>query len=449
MKHLVKLYPKRWRDRYGAEIGAFLERQRLSLAGVLDLVRGAADAHLHPSLASQLVFVPTIGFRPGGTRTLLERADASADLTHVTILAVAATPERTELIVEWEQEAEPLVCAVPEKGAATGEIAAPPKRPRPTAPPPEIEVTAVVVAGSTVLKTSSMWRQAYRESGSGSWAIRSMVFPPVPPGTARAELRVSQGELRWTVPFRLVPGRITAAPVAAEATRHGITVRVTGVAHHDDQLILAVEASAAQPIGRMGAPAPAMPILPSGRKFKVARGVGFEPIVLEDDRGDRREEVRRINALRDQPESHVNGEPFVQRFSLLFDAPSEGARSATVVVPFIEITDLTPSVVVDLRQLPLNVELGDHRFRVLGANPYPGSDHRHIEMEIGPSTSSPRFMHPASVNGTPGGSYSWSDPPGPGEPFWMETAVGEPPIVTFRGAVLRYDGPWRLELPLG
>src|SRR5207247_9025647 len=106
MKHLLRLYPRNWRDRYGAEIGALVERQRLSVKGLLDLLKGAADAHLHPALAAQHVFVPTIGFRPAGTRTLLERAETSADDTHLTILAVAATPERTELMVEWERVSE-------------------------------------------------------------------------------------------------------------------------------------------------------------------------------------------------------------------------------------------------------------------------------------------------------------------------------------------------------
>jgi hypothetical protein len=32
--------------------------------------------------------------------------------------------------------------------------------------------------------------------------------------------------------------------------------------------------------------------------------------------------------------------------------------------------------------------------------------------------------------------------------MWMATAVGDPPLVTFRGAVLRYDGHWRLEFAL-
>jgi hypothetical protein len=249
MKHFLKLYPKRWRDRYGAEIGAFLERQRLSVAGVLDLVRGAADAHLHPSLASQLVFVPMIGFRPGGTRTLLERAETATDDIHLAIRAVAAMPERTELVVDWEWQRTPVACAAPGTSTESRDIGAPPNRPPSLAAAQDPELSAVLVAGSLALEATSMARQAHSFSSDGWWSLRSMVFPAVPNGTPTPELRVSQGDLRWVVPFRLVPARITATPIAAEATLDGITVRLTGVAEHEDQLVLAVEASAARPIG--------------------------------------------------------------------------------------------------------------------------------------------------------------------------------------------------------
>jgi hypothetical protein len=275
-----------------------------------------------------------------------------------------------------------------------------------------------------------------------------MLFPPLPQGTTRAELRVSQGKMRWIVPFRLVPGRVSAESLMVAVTRDDITVRVVAAAHHEDQLVLGVEVTAPAPIGRIGAPAPAMPILPSGRKFRVASGTGFEPIVIEDDRGRRREEIRRIYALRDQPGPIRDGEAFMQSFSMFFDAPSADARSAALVVPFVEITDQAPSVVVDLREVPSDIALGEHRFRVLGAETYEGTNERRIRLEVPASTTSPRFVRPAAVEGARGGDYSWDGALRPGEPMWMATTVGDPPLVTFRGAALRYDGPWRLGFPL-
>ena len=47
--HLLRLYPRAWRERYGEELSAQLETQRpLRIGVVADLVRGALDAHLHP-----------------------------------------------------------------------------------------------------------------------------------------------------------------------------------------------------------------------------------------------------------------------------------------------------------------------------------------------------------------------------------------------------------------
>jgi hypothetical protein len=47
--HLLRLYPRAWRERYGEELSAQLEAQRpLRIGVVADLVRGALDAHLHP-----------------------------------------------------------------------------------------------------------------------------------------------------------------------------------------------------------------------------------------------------------------------------------------------------------------------------------------------------------------------------------------------------------------
>lgn len=45
-RRLLHLYPRTWRDRYGAEMAALLELRGLDLRARIDLVRGALDAHL-------------------------------------------------------------------------------------------------------------------------------------------------------------------------------------------------------------------------------------------------------------------------------------------------------------------------------------------------------------------------------------------------------------------
>lgn len=47
MSILIRLYPQPWRDRYEAEVLDLLAERPVSVRDAVDLVRGAADAHLH------------------------------------------------------------------------------------------------------------------------------------------------------------------------------------------------------------------------------------------------------------------------------------------------------------------------------------------------------------------------------------------------------------------
>ena len=51
-KYLLWLYPRHWRERYEEEMLAMLELRPCSLLDALDLILGAFDAHLHPSLGT-------------------------------------------------------------------------------------------------------------------------------------------------------------------------------------------------------------------------------------------------------------------------------------------------------------------------------------------------------------------------------------------------------------
>jgi hypothetical protein len=50
MSRLLRLYPAAWRERYEAEFIGTLRERPVGLAGSLDIVHGAIDAHLHPEL---------------------------------------------------------------------------------------------------------------------------------------------------------------------------------------------------------------------------------------------------------------------------------------------------------------------------------------------------------------------------------------------------------------
>jgi len=57
---LIALYPAAWQRRYGEELESLLELGGLSLRDPLDLIRGAIDAHLHPSQPSALPVIAAL-----------------------------------------------------------------------------------------------------------------------------------------------------------------------------------------------------------------------------------------------------------------------------------------------------------------------------------------------------------------------------------------------------
>jgi ClpA/ClpB-like protein len=85
VKWLLWLYPPRWRRRYGEEFLAVLEERGFSLMMLLDVLRGALDARLHP----ELVAVPA---PVGGNATQARRRDRFGKFTcrSRTVLDLAA-----------------------------------------------------------------------------------------------------------------------------------------------------------------------------------------------------------------------------------------------------------------------------------------------------------------------------------------------------------------------
>ena len=59
MSAILRLYPRAWRERYGDEILALLDERPPTLTDRFDLLRGAFDARLHPSLPGAVAPAPT------------------------------------------------------------------------------------------------------------------------------------------------------------------------------------------------------------------------------------------------------------------------------------------------------------------------------------------------------------------------------------------------------
>jgi hypothetical protein len=52
VRGMLRLYPRRWRARYGAELADLFAPSPLSMSLIIDLVAGAIDARLHPEFAA-------------------------------------------------------------------------------------------------------------------------------------------------------------------------------------------------------------------------------------------------------------------------------------------------------------------------------------------------------------------------------------------------------------
>jgi hypothetical protein len=319
-------------------------------------------------------------------------------------------------------------------------------------------LTATLVTGSKRLEANAMRRRGMHVSHPSIGAIDMLRFPALLREAGRAELHITEGGTEWRVPFDLVPSEVKATPLAVELEREGVLVRVTAFAHFEHELIFELEVVAPQQIRQTAAPV-ASPVRFSSasdrdereRRKEMRRVFGehARPITLEVD-GARHEEVRRLFST--EPQQTAPGQPYVNRFVVMFDAPETDVGRATMVIPFVELNDHSPTATADLRQVPIDVKLAEHRFRVVAVEPY-GADQRKVVIEMQPSTTAPRFVQPARIQGSDmeftGGRHPvTAERPG-SDAIWMATKVVDPPIVSFKGAVMRVDGPLRLELPLG
>ncbi|MGA7907007.1 MAG: hypothetical protein WCA16_06325 [Candidatus Sulfotelmatobacter sp.] len=71
MNWLLRLYPVRWRERYGEEFRAVLASQPASVGLVLDVLAGAVDAHLYPQIHhTQIQQSDSISIQGDDTMTL-------------------------------------------------------------------------------------------------------------------------------------------------------------------------------------------------------------------------------------------------------------------------------------------------------------------------------------------------------------------------------------------
>ena len=374
---------------------------------------------------------------------LPERTEVIANGTRLIVLAAAAAPDRTDLVVEWERTGDPAECPPDSKLLTHSNMA-----------PLENGVSAALVVGTSRVNATSMRRRRMHMSHKYIGAIDTITFPQIAAAADRAELRVNEAADEWRISVDFAPGGVGATALATELVRDGVAVRATAVARHEGELIVEIEVEAPRQIRVVGAPIPTPARFSStteedhrARLVEHRRVFGERSaqIALEYEGGGRYEEVRRL--FSQEPQQAAPGRPYISRFVVAFDAPHADEKGATIVVPFVELNDREPTTTADLRDVPVDLDLGGHRFRIISAEPS-GADQRQVVVEVAPSRSRPRFTQPARMHGIDEKHFAWNPELKPGEPISLTTAVGDPPIVTFTGAVLRVDGPLRLEIPL-
>jgi hypothetical protein len=68
LRPLLRLYPRRWRARYGAEFGEVLDAEPMTVALVVDVLFGAVDARVRPQAIAEMAAPPSAPREPrGGT----------------------------------------------------------------------------------------------------------------------------------------------------------------------------------------------------------------------------------------------------------------------------------------------------------------------------------------------------------------------------------------------
>ena len=433
MKRFVRLYPRAWRERYGAEIEALIERMRKDPAAVVDLLRGVVDAHLHPELPSRghgivasadagpLVLVPGIGFRHRealGTaaNTVLERDGRT--------LIVAVTPDRDGVRVDLSIKGvdmplgrfEGTVRITDETGREL------PVRPR------------WQVGGQVTKMPDGMAMLRY---------VTLLEPPPAGTRTLRVEIDGSVGTWRLTVPVEPAQLRGTPAmPIDALDSRYGIALAARAIARSAEQTAVEVEAFFDPPayegdeIARRWV---------TGLGGSGAHRVTEDGLALEADDGTR-------YASRGMPQA----EPATRRYrETMFFAPlPPELKSVTLRIPHVFTQESTDEA------LTLGVP-SETDVKIAGCSA------RIAVSRITDSTQGPRVRIQATPSDPSAArqlAYMWSVDTGAGPMGTVGTTVaqcfgqlpyvevpdpaGQLAEVTLRAPVIEIRGPWTLRVPL-
>jgi hypothetical protein len=437
MKRLVRLYPRQWRARYGAELEAFLESEPISIRLVLDLVRGILGAYLQPDLGmprfafagpgGARAFLPEVGFRQHGVK-LARPVSLERDGRKLTVYELICTPEGVDLMYDLTTSPAELT-------------------PRSDVPGPEL--VALREGGRehrTDFIRSSGGNASTEQAGKIVRRVLLRADPPLPTPMSALELQLSGPAFGdWSLHVDLVPfpsgADVPAPQVDASDSREGITLTVRSVALSDDTTAIELQASTS-----------AFRLHGIGGFLGLREGT--TALTLRDQNG--RSYAERVRA---RPRDQFPGSPRSGAVAV-FDRLDEDARELELEVPFVCVDEMEHEVEVELPvSRPTDLHLGPYPIRMLASRRAESTD---------PSAPGPTlvlefdllgwhgdrriltFARPINVDGEcPGGSLR-----GPamkaGEPQPMHTLeipLKDPSAarrLTLAGPTVQVRGPWRI-----
>lgn len=432
---LLALYPRRWLDRYGQELTAFVESRPADLRMALDLMHGAIDAHLHPDLATQrfafsgapgdALYVAGVGFRHPGVR-METPVSVDRDGRRLTVRKLVATTEGTDLVYAFSLLDKEM--KQPDRMGAPGE-------------------RVVLRDGPNEYRTDpkafGSSSAHHSREGLPTWEVeRRLRLVPIPLEPRRVELLLSGKIGDWSIPIELVAfgeepstGRLS---LDASDTHEGVTITVKGIDVTGDATAVSLEASIDRPV---------MPLSIGGLS---GMREGVTALTLRDDKGRVYPERARPGESSLDPSGHTD--------VALFEPLPADARELELEVPFVYVDDESGQVDVDLPvREPVAATLDRYAIRILStaeadrSNPWNHGPALGVALDLGGWQGDRRLLKPMGirVDGKACGmSYGRGMSAVAPEPLaYIETRLEKPleaKHITLTGTTAQLRGPWRI-----
>jgi hypothetical protein len=261
-----------------------------------------------------------------------------------------------------------------------------------------------------------------------------LTFPPVPHRVRSVTLRLSGDLGRWEVPVPVKPlggvARRLEPTAGGAATRHGVTLEVSGAVFDRERTVVRITASAREPI-------------------RFVRGLGTElgsrrppgnELVLVDDLG---------NSHREKTSDLARPDPAGREHTVLFPPVDPAARSFRLEVPFVVVEESGYGVEADVPIQRQVVRIGRYKMELQASEPTTGASSRFYPLRIHyrwlDPLASRRPLGPGQVIvNTRGVAFGH---PTQGQGQFVDVQVPDPPARRVRLAFPRVllTGPWRLE----